>query len=269
VAKEDAASSGYLNRGQETRDFIQGWLDGYVTANQQIVAPADKYVVQDPNGSTNLHKDSWTNSRVIGRLKNGETVIPESDPVGGWFLVRTSKGEGWIYGSCLKPANPAARDAEVPAPTQQQAPDTTTQIKDLRVAIVAKWNKLPEDVKARIKASPDLKNLETAFNQAPKGSDEKLQALQKVSDYLDSQSTGGEGNLDLTGTPAPASATSTDHNFRAFYFVRDKPGVHGKSKTQPYEVSLSGPSEEAVRANILQQEPNAVQIEINQMPDSD
>jgi hypothetical protein len=102
-------------------------------------------------------------------------------------------------------------------PTQAQSPDIETQIKDLRAQIDAKWNKLPANIKTQIKAAPDLQNYENAFNQAPRGSAAKLQALQKVFDYLDSQSK-PEGELDLTApTPTPAAQqpkqkTSTELN---------------------------------------------------------
>jgi hypothetical protein len=103
------------------------------------------------------------------------------------------------------------------APAQAQSPNIETQIKDLRAQIVEKWNQMPANFKTEIKARPDLKNYETAFNQAPKGTAAKLQALQKVFDYLDSQSK-PEGELDLTApTPTPAAQqheqkTSTELN---------------------------------------------------------
>jgi hypothetical protein len=350
-----ASRKGYMDQGQMTRDFIQGWLDGYVTTHatrtpapevkqaqavdtdnqEEMEALGDAEVMLDqawqqlpPKYQNQLQasEKAWEKRRdqlpsdqqyqfIKDRVRFLQSVAysssqhpkPDQDFEPQIKASEAELGAKWNNLSAdlqakLKADNnwqnlqtdfnfapPASAEklqaskkviayldsysgGGTPAPAQQQGADIDTKIKDLRAAIVGKWNKLPDNVKAQINSAPDLKNLETAFNQAPKGSDEKLQALQKVSDYLDSQSTGGEGNLDLTATPAPASATSTDHNYRVFYLVRDKHGVHGKSRDNPkapYATDISAASEEAARANLLQQEPNAVQIEINQMPDSD
>jgi hypothetical protein len=57
-------------------------------------------------------------------------------------------------------------------------------------------------------------------------------------------------------------------DFRVFYLVRYKHGVHGKRADDPqapYEVTISAPSASAVRRIVLQQCPNAVQIEIHRL----
>jgi hypothetical protein len=58
------------------------------------------------------------------------------------------------------------------------------------------------------------------------------------------------------------------HDYRVFYFVRDKHGVHGPisgTPTKPYAGSLQASSREEARRMVLKEEPNAVQIEINQL----
>jgi hypothetical protein len=58
------------------------------------------------------------------------------------------------------------------------------------------------------------------------------------------------------------------HDYRVFYFVRDKHGVHGpvaSNPTKPYSGSLQASSREGARRMVLKEEPNAVQIEINQL----
>ena len=56
--------------------------------------------------------------------------------------------------------------------------------------------------------------------------------------------------------------------FRAFWFDRDKHGVHGPSDVdpkKPYEASVYATSEKAARRSILHDDPNAVQIQINNL----
>jgi hypothetical protein len=58
------------------------------------------------------------------------------------------------------------------------------------------------------------------------------------------------------------------HDYRVFYYVRDKHGVHGpiaSNPTKPYAGSIQASSREEARRMVLKEEPNAVQIEINQM----
>jgi len=58
------------------------------------------------------------------------------------------------------------------------------------------------------------------------------------------------------------------HDYRVFYFVRDNHGVHGpvaSNPTKPYAGSLQASSREEARRMVLKEEPNAVQIEINQL----
>jgi hypothetical protein len=58
------------------------------------------------------------------------------------------------------------------------------------------------------------------------------------------------------------------HDYRVFYFVRDKHGMHGpiaSNPTKPYAGSLQAGSRDEARRMVLKEEPNAVQIEINQL----
>lgn len=62
--------------------------------------------------------------------------------------------------------------------------------------------------------------------------------------------------------------TAAAHDYRVFYLVRDKHGVHGPKTADPkhpYEGSIQASSAAEARRMILKDEPNAVQIEINQM----
>jgi hypothetical protein len=61
--------------------------------------------------------------------------------------------------------------------------------------------------------------------------------------------------------------TAAAHDYRVFYFVRDKHGVHGKpaDPKHPYEGSIEASSAAEARRMVLKAEPNAVQIEINQL----
>jgi hypothetical protein len=55
-------------------------------------------------------------------------------------------------------------------------------------------------------------------------------------------------------------------DFRVFFYVRDKHGLHGPSDVdpkRPSEVSMSAASASAARRIILQDYSNAVQIEIH------
>ena len=56
--------------------------------------------------------------------------------------------------------------------------------------------------------------------------------------------------------------------FRAFWFDRDKYGVHGPSKVnpkKPFEATIVAPSEKAARQKLLHEDSHAVQIEINNL----
>jgi hypothetical protein len=58
------------------------------------------------------------------------------------------------------------------------------------------------------------------------------------------------------------------HDYRVFYYVRDKHGVHGPSTAdpkKPYEVSIQASSPAEARGMVLKDEPNAVHTEINQL----
>jgi hypothetical protein len=66
------------------------------------------------------------------------------------------------------------------------------------------------------------------------------------------------------------ASSSFAANFRVFFYLKDKHGVHGprpNDPTHPYEGSMEAASESAARREILRVHPNAVQIEINRQPD--
>jgi hypothetical protein len=62
--------------------------------------------------------------------------------------------------------------------------------------------------------------------------------------------------------------TAAAHDYRVFYLVRDKHGVHGPKTAdpkKPYAGSIQASSAAEARRIVLKDEPNAVQIEINQL----
>jgi hypothetical protein len=58
------------------------------------------------------------------------------------------------------------------------------------------------------------------------------------------------------------------HDYRVFYYVRDKHGVHGPvtaNPKKPYAGSIQAGSVAEARRMILKDDPDAVQIEIHQL----
>jgi hypothetical protein len=205
-----------------------GWAS-YTSFERQVLQPKLQQVQSRPQqtaaSSTELDPDIMSKGEAAGKaypLAPGVQLSPEeirdTAATQAYHNGYTTEGqaqnsfiEGWIegyYEGHVVPGNPERSPAQPSAQPTPTAPDIETQIKDLRAQIVAKWQKLPADIKTQIKAAPDLQNYENAFNQAPHGSAAKLKALQKVSDYLDSQ-TSPEGALDLTDTPAPTPTSQS------------------------------------------------------------
>jgi hypothetical protein len=61
---------------------------------------------------------------------------------------------------------------------------------------------------------------------------------------------------------------ATAHDYRVFYYVRDKHGVHGPvtaDPKKPYAGSIQAGSVAEARRMILKDDPDAVQIEIHQL----
>jgi hypothetical protein len=178
--------------------------------------------------------------------------------------MRSAEFEDQILNPYLKAQQPeqAAQPSDIGTPGHQPRDfepgiDPEASIKKLRAEIVAKWNKLPADIKAGIKARPDLQNLETAFNQAPSGP-AKSQALQKVSDYLDSQAGGGDvgavnGSTSITASIARAAAaahpiTSTNPKIRLEQALKQDEDFQTRMNRRQAEMQAAREQEEAREA---------------------
>ncbi|MDR3025140.1 SH3 domain-containing protein [Chryseobacterium sp.] len=63
------------------------------------------YVIEDPDGYTNLRKEKSAQSEILQKIKTGEQ-IEVLDNTGDWFLVKTKEGKtGYVHKSRVKSGN--------------------------------------------------------------------------------------------------------------------------------------------------------------------
>jgi uncharacterized protein YgiM (DUF1202 family) len=63
------------------------------------------YVINDPDGFTNLRKDKSSTSVIIQKVKSGEKVEILND-LGNWWLIKTNSGNtGYVYKTKLQAVN--------------------------------------------------------------------------------------------------------------------------------------------------------------------
>jgi len=58
-----------------------------------------QYIIQDPDGYTNLRKDKNTSSEILQKINSGESVTVINN-TGDWFLIKTKEGmKGYVHKS--------------------------------------------------------------------------------------------------------------------------------------------------------------------------
>ena len=62
----------------------------------------NQYIIQDPDGFTNVRKDKNSSSEILQKIKSGENIDVLNNS-GDWFFVKTKEGkEGYVHSSRIK-----------------------------------------------------------------------------------------------------------------------------------------------------------------------
>lgn len=85
------------------KEELEFYMKNYKPFFKNYVIKEDSsFTIVDPDGYTNLRKDTNSTSEVLQRIKSGEN-INVLDNSGDWFLVKTKEGkEGYIHKSRIK-----------------------------------------------------------------------------------------------------------------------------------------------------------------------
>lgn len=99
----------YMNKNPNYKSFLDKnkfyelpTLKDYVEYIYQKENDYEIFIIQDPDGYTNLRKDKNTSSEIIQKIESGEK-IEILDKNGDWYLVQTKEGKkGYVHKSKVK-----------------------------------------------------------------------------------------------------------------------------------------------------------------------
>ncbi len=93
----DMTKSGWMNKIKEIPNEDERNKKCKVEAI--VVKSKSRYIINDPDGYTNLRKEKNSNSKILAKIKSGEE-IDVLDKTSDWFLVKTGENQtGYVHKS--------------------------------------------------------------------------------------------------------------------------------------------------------------------------